>query len=176
MCHSARKLELNPEAYLLNLYRLIRYLMQVKQIAPSSTVVCPRNPVELGDPNILICSVDRFSPPVLNITWLKNNEVVSQGMEETEFYPSLDNTFHKFSYLTFVLEQGDFYVCQITKKETGSPFLTVSLQCPEMHLPRLCFFSQLEGPATCLPMCSPGLLCPPQSTPLASKEQQRVEG
>ncbi|XP_061477552.1 H-2 class II histocompatibility antigen, E-D alpha chain-like isoform X1 [Rhineura floridana] len=86
---------------------------RAQNVAPSSTVVYPRNPVQLGDPNVLICFVDRFSPPVLNITWLKNNEVVSQGVEETGFYPSADNTFRKFSYLPFVPEQGDFYVCQV---------------------------------------------------------------
>lgn len=73
----------------------------------------PENAVELGDPNVLICFVDRFSPPVLNVTWLKNNEVVSEGVEETDFYPSVDNTFRKFSYLPFVPEQGDIYVCQV---------------------------------------------------------------
>ncbi|CAI5768905.1 HLA class II histocompatibility antigen, DR alpha chain-like [Podarcis lilfordi] len=81
-------------------------------VAPSATVY-PENAVELGDPNVLICFVDRFSPPVLNVTWLKNNEVVSKGVEETDFYPSVDNTFRKFSYLPFVPEQGDIYVCQV---------------------------------------------------------------
>uniref|UniRef100_A0A670HNU5 Ig-like domain-containing protein n=1 Tax=Podarcis muralis TaxID=64176 RepID=A0A670HNU5_PODMU len=52
-------------------------------------------------------------PPVLNVTWLKNKEVVSKGVEETDFYPSVDNTFRKFSYLPFVPEQGDIYVCQV---------------------------------------------------------------
>nr|XP_028573685.1 LOW QUALITY PROTEIN: HLA class II histocompatibility antigen, DR alpha chain-like [Podarcis muralis] len=81
-------------------------------VAPSATVY-PENAMELGDPNILICFVDRFSPPVLNVTWLKNKEVVSKGVEETDFYPSVDNTFRKFSYLPFVPEQGDIYVCQV---------------------------------------------------------------
>ncbi|XP_061477417.1 HLA class II histocompatibility antigen, DR alpha chain-like [Rhineura floridana] len=85
---------------------------RAQNVAPSTTVY-PEDPVELGDPNVLICFVDRFSPPVLNITWLKNNEVVSQGVEETDFYPSVDNTFRKFSYLPFIPEQGDFYVCQV---------------------------------------------------------------
>ncbi|XP_061469527.1 mamu class II histocompatibility antigen, DR alpha chain-like [Rhineura floridana] len=73
----------------------------------------PEDPVELGDPNVFICFMDRFSPLVLNITCLKNNGVVSQGMEETSFYPSVDNTFCKFSYLPFVPEQRDFYICQV---------------------------------------------------------------
>uniref|UniRef100_A0A670JPW8 Ig-like domain-containing protein n=1 Tax=Podarcis muralis TaxID=64176 RepID=A0A670JPW8_PODMU len=57
--------------------------------------------------------------PVLNITWLKNNEVVSEGVEETDFYPSVDNTFCKFSYLPFVPQQEDIYICQV--EHWGTP-------------------------------------------------------
>ncbi|KAJ6652471.1 hypothetical protein lerEdw1_011507, partial [Lerista edwardsae] len=76
-----------------------------EEVAPSATVY-PRNPVELGDPNVLICLVDQFFPPVLNITWLRNGEEVSEGVEETDFYPAKDVTFRKFSYLPFVPEAG----------------------------------------------------------------------
>nr|XP_020671396.1 HLA class II histocompatibility antigen, DP alpha 1 chain-like [Pogona vitticeps] len=85
---------------------------QVPNVPPSVTVY-PEEPVELGDPNVLICFVDQFFPPVLNITWLKNEEVVSKGMQETVFYSSVDNTFRKFSYLTFIPKEGDFYACKV---------------------------------------------------------------
>ncbi|XP_066469552.1 HLA class II histocompatibility antigen, DR alpha chain-like [Tiliqua scincoides] len=81
-------------------------------VAPSAKVY-PKNPVELGDPNVLICFVDQFSPPVLNITWLKNGEAVSQGVTETDFYTSKDYTFRKFSYLPFIPEPGDIYTCKV---------------------------------------------------------------
>nr|XP_020670292.1 RLA class II histocompatibility antigen, DP alpha-1 chain-like [Pogona vitticeps] len=81
-------------------------------MGPSATVY-PRKPVELGDPNVLICFVDKFSPPVLNITWLKNGQVVSEGMQETGFLSSVDYTFRKFSYLAFVPQKGDVYACQV---------------------------------------------------------------
>ncbi|XP_053156163.1 RLA class II histocompatibility antigen, DP alpha-1 chain-like isoform X1 [Hemicordylus capensis] len=83
------------------------------QNAPPTATVFPQNPVELGDPNVLICFVDKFSPPVLNITWLKNGEEVSKGVTETDFYPSTEATFRKFSYLTFIPQHGDFYVCKV---------------------------------------------------------------
>ncbi|XP_078243479.1 RLA class II histocompatibility antigen, DP alpha-1 chain-like [Pogona vitticeps] len=83
------------------------------EAAPPSATVYAEDPVELGDPNVLICFVDRFFPPVLNITWLKNGQVVSEGVQETAFYPSVDWTFRKFSYLAFVPEEGDFYTCQV---------------------------------------------------------------
>ncbi|KAJ6652476.1 hypothetical protein lerEdw1_011513 [Lerista edwardsae] len=50
---------------------------------------------------------------VLNITWLRNGEEVSEGVEETDFYPRTDSTFCKFSYLPFVPEAGDSYVCRV---------------------------------------------------------------
>ncbi|KAJ6651695.1 hypothetical protein lerEdw1_020707 [Lerista edwardsae] len=85
---------------------------QPQKVAPVATVY-PKNAVELGDPNMLICFVDQFSPPVLNITWLRNGEEVSEGVEETGFYPSTEGTFRKFSYLPFVPEAGDSYVCRV---------------------------------------------------------------
>ncbi|XP_066471760.1 RLA class II histocompatibility antigen, DP alpha-1 chain-like [Tiliqua scincoides] len=85
---------------------------QAQDVAPSATVY-PKKPVEMGDPNVLICFVDQIFPPVLNITWLKNGEVVSQGVMETSFYPSSEGNFRKFSYLPFIPEPGDIYVCKV---------------------------------------------------------------
>jgi hypothetical protein len=34
--------------------------------SPKVTVF-PKNPVELGQPNVLICHIDRLFPPVLNV-------------------------------------------------------------------------------------------------------------
>ncbi|XP_042309070.1 H-2 class II histocompatibility antigen, E-D alpha chain-like [Sceloporus undulatus] len=85
---------------------------QGQNVAPSATMYT-KDPVALGDPNVLICFVDEFFPPVLNITWLKNGEEVFEGVQETGFYPSADNTLSKFSYLPFIPEDGDFYACQV---------------------------------------------------------------
>nr|XP_020634391.1 RLA class II histocompatibility antigen, DP alpha-1 chain-like [Pogona vitticeps] len=83
------------------------------QNVPPSAIVYPEDPIELGDPNVLICFVDKFFPPVLNITWLKNGQVVPRGVAETTFYPNVDNTFRKFSYLSFIPQEGDVYACQV---------------------------------------------------------------
>ncbi|XP_053144114.1 HLA class II histocompatibility antigen, DP alpha 1 chain-like isoform X2 [Hemicordylus capensis] len=82
-------------------------------VAPPTATVFPKNPVEMGDPNVLVCFMDQFFPPVLNITWLKNREEVSQGVTDTDFFPSVDNAFRKFSYLAFVPQHGDVYICQV---------------------------------------------------------------
>uniref|UniRef100_A0A8D0E2E0 Ig-like domain-containing protein n=1 Tax=Salvator merianae TaxID=96440 RepID=A0A8D0E2E0_SALMN len=93
---------------------------QAQNVAPSANVY-PENPVEIGDPNMLICFVDKFSPPVLSITWLKNGEQVSEGVQETDFYPSADNAFRKFSYLPFIPQDGDVYVCQVEHWSLENP-------------------------------------------------------
>uniref|UniRef100_A0A8D0BMV3 Ig-like domain-containing protein n=1 Tax=Salvator merianae TaxID=96440 RepID=A0A8D0BMV3_SALMN len=88
-----------------------------------------RNPLEMGDPNVLVCFADRFSPPVLKITWLKNGQPVSEGVEETAFFPSVDNTFRKFSYLPLVPEDGDIYTCQV--EHLGLDRISPTLSCPQ---------------------------------------------
>ncbi|XP_039374930.1 HLA class II histocompatibility antigen, DR alpha chain-like [Mauremys reevesii] len=80
---------------------------------PPELTVFPKGPVELGEPNVLICFVDKFSPPVLHLTWLKNGQEVTEGIYETDFYPRQDNSFRKFSYLPFLPSQGDFYDCRV---------------------------------------------------------------
>uniref|UniRef100_A0A803T5E2 Ig-like domain-containing protein n=1 Tax=Anolis carolinensis TaxID=28377 RepID=A0A803T5E2_ANOCA len=101
--------------------KLRQYLLRT---APSATVF-PEDPVELGEPNVLICFVDQLFPPVLNVTWLKNGQAVSEGVKETGFLPNEDNTFSKFSYLTFVPEDGDFYTCRVEHWGLEGPLTTV---------------------------------------------------
>uniref|UniRef100_A0A674K3R8 Ig-like domain-containing protein n=1 Tax=Terrapene triunguis TaxID=2587831 RepID=A0A674K3R8_9SAUR len=81
------------------------------------------HPVELGEPNVLICFVDKFSPPVLSVTWLKNGQEVTGGVYETDFYPRQDNSFRKFSYLPFLPSQGDFYDCRVEHGGLPEPFM-----------------------------------------------------
>lgn len=71
------------------------------------------DPVELGDPNILICYVHKFWPSIITITWLKNGQEVVEGVSETVFYRQEDNGFYKFSYLPFIPTRGDYYDCRV---------------------------------------------------------------
>ncbi|CAM5159665.1 unnamed protein product [Eretmochelys imbricata] len=92
------------------------------QNVPPEVTVFPEDPVELGEPNVLICFVDKFSPPVLSVTWLKNGQEVTGGVSETDFYPRQDNSFRKFSYLPFLPSQGDFYDCRVEHWGLPEPF------------------------------------------------------
>uniref|UniRef100_A0A8C9QRN5 Ig-like domain-containing protein n=1 Tax=Spermophilus dauricus TaxID=99837 RepID=A0A8C9QRN5_SPEDA len=80
---------------------------------PPEVTVFPKEPVELGQPNTLICHVDRFFPPVLNVTWLRNGQPVTEGVSESVFLPRTDYNFHKFHYLTFVPSDEDVYDCKV---------------------------------------------------------------
>ena len=73
----------------------------------------PKEPVELGQPNTLICHVDKFFPPVLNVTWLCNGQTVTKGVAESIFLPSTEFRFHKFHYLTFIPTAEDVYDCKV---------------------------------------------------------------
>ncbi|XP_032942879.1 mamu class II histocompatibility antigen, DR alpha chain-like, partial [Catharus ustulatus] len=92
-------------------------------VAPDSAVF-PKHPVLQDEPNILICSVTKFWPPVLGLSWLKNGAPVEEGVLETPFYPDRDNTFRKFSYLPFIPEPGDYYDCKVEHEALGEPRIT----------------------------------------------------
>ncbi|XP_067419835.1 HLA class II histocompatibility antigen, DR alpha chain-like isoform X2 [Emydura macquarii macquarii] len=93
------------------------------QNVPPEVTVFPEDPVELGEPNVLICFVDKFFPPVLSVTWLKNGQEVTGGVSETDFYPRQDNAFRKFSYLPFIPRQDEFYDCRVQHVGLAQPFL-----------------------------------------------------
>ncbi|MBN3296851.1 DPA1 protein, partial [Amia calva] len=80
---------------------------------PPDVMVYPRNMLELGTPNTLICAVKNFHPMDVNVTWTKNNHLVSEGVRQTELLPNEDFTFNLFSFLTFTPELGDIYSCQV---------------------------------------------------------------
>uniref|UniRef100_A0A8C3Y8C4 Ig-like domain-containing protein n=1 Tax=Catharus ustulatus TaxID=91951 RepID=A0A8C3Y8C4_CATUS len=95
----------------------------IPAVAPDSAVF-PKHPVLQDEPNILICSVTKFWPPVLGLSWLKNGAPVEEGVLETPFYPDRDNTFRKFSYLPFIPEPGDYYDCKVEHEALGEPRIT----------------------------------------------------
>ncbi|XP_054833584.1 HLA class II histocompatibility antigen, DR alpha chain-like [Eublepharis macularius] len=83
------------------------------QNVPPKVTMYPEKLVALGEPNVLICLADEFSPPVVKLTWLKNGQEVEEHVQETVFYPSRDNAFRRFSYLPFVPEAEDVYYCRV---------------------------------------------------------------
>uniref|UniRef100_A0A8C8SLI9 Ig-like domain-containing protein n=1 Tax=Pelusios castaneus TaxID=367368 RepID=A0A8C8SLI9_9SAUR len=93
------------------------------QKVPPEVTVFTKDPVELDEPNVLICFVDKFFPAALSVTWLRNGQEVTEGAFETDFYPRLDNSFRKFSYLPFIPRQDEFYDCRAQLWGLGEPFM-----------------------------------------------------
>ncbi|XP_065510907.1 HLA class II histocompatibility antigen, DR alpha chain-like [Caloenas nicobarica] len=102
-------------------------------IVPPEVTVFPKRRVELEDPNVLICYVDKFWPSVISITWLRNGKEVQDGVFETVFYPRDDHSFRKFSYLPFVPTRGDYYDCRV--EHWGLPTALLKHWEPELPLP-----------------------------------------
>lgn len=90
---------------------------------PPEVTVLPNKPVELGEPNTLICFIDKFSPPAVNVTWLKNGKPVTTGVSETVFLPREDHLFRKFHYLPFLPSTEDVYDCQVDHWGLDEPLL-----------------------------------------------------
>ncbi|XP_006882106.1 PREDICTED: mamu class II histocompatibility antigen, DR alpha chain-like [Elephantulus edwardii] len=90
---------------------------------PPEVTVLLNHPLEIGQPNVLICFIDKFSPPVLNVTWLKNTVPVTTGVSETVFLPREDHLFRKFYYLPFLPSGDDVYDCQVDHWGLDKPII-----------------------------------------------------
>ncbi|NWR55437.1 DRA protein, partial [Bucorvus abyssinicus] len=100
---------------------------------PPEVTVFSEEPVELEEPNVLICYADKLWPPVIGIKWLKNGQEVLDGVLETVFYPRGDNGFRKFSCLPFVPARGDSYDCRV--EHWGLPAALPRHWEPQLPLP-----------------------------------------
>uniref|UniRef100_A0A673KGH8 Zgc:123107 n=1 Tax=Sinocyclocheilus rhinocerous TaxID=307959 RepID=A0A673KGH8_9TELE len=76
---------------------------------PPETSIYPRNDVQLAVENTLICHVTGFFPPPVNVSWTKNNVVVTEGVSLSQYRPRSDGTFHVFSSLKITPEERDIY-------------------------------------------------------------------
>ncbi|XP_008592913.1 PREDICTED: mamu class II histocompatibility antigen, DR alpha chain [Galeopterus variegatus] len=94
----------------------------ITNVSPEVTVLS-KSHVELGEPNVLICFVDKFTPPVIKVTWLQNGKPVTTGVSETVFLPRDDQLFRKFYYLPFLPSTEDVYDCKVEHFGLDKPLL-----------------------------------------------------
>ncbi|XP_022366654.1 LOW QUALITY PROTEIN: RLA class II histocompatibility antigen, DP alpha-1 chain [Enhydra lutris kenyoni] len=136
-----------------NLNNLIQWSNHTRATnEPPEVTVFPKEPVELGQPTTLICHVDKFFPPVLNVTWLHNGQMVTEGIAETIFLPSTEFRFHKFHYLTFLPTAEDVYDCKVEHWGLDQPLLQhweaqELIQVPETKETVVCVLGLVAGVA-----------------------------
>lgn len=108
----------------MNLYMVVLILIGIHSIltqnAPDN-ILYPRDNVELGVENRLICFVNHFYPPFINVTWTKNTVKVTEEASLSRYHPNKDGTFHQFSTLSFTPQEGDIYTCSVNHTALDEP-------------------------------------------------------
>ncbi|XP_062397846.1 H-2 class II histocompatibility antigen, A-Q alpha chain-like [Sardina pilchardus] len=106
--------------------------------APPSTSVYPKSKMETGIENTLICCITAFYPPRLNVSWTRNNKVMTQGVSNSQLRVNLnDGSFTMFSTLQFTPHEGDLYTCTVEHSTLERPMTTefdVEVSKPSLDL------------------------------------------
>ncbi|XP_076581476.1 RLA class II histocompatibility antigen, DP alpha-1 chain-like [Chaetodon auriga] len=92
---------------------------------PSSPIIYPRNDVELGQKNTLICHVTGFYPAPVKVHWTKNGQKVTEGTSINVPYLNKDITFHQVSRLDFTPQLGDMYSCTVEHVALDQPLTRI---------------------------------------------------
>ncbi|KAM9782604.1 RLA class II histocompatibility antigen, DP alpha-1 chain-like [Neosynchiropus ocellatus] len=88
---------------------------------PPVSIIYPAEEVLPGKMNSLVCFINEFYPPVVNVTWTKNSRPVSRGVSLSRYYSNDDFTFRHISTLTFMPEKGDVYTCGVEHQALDRP-------------------------------------------------------
>ncbi|XP_056319239.1 H-2 class II histocompatibility antigen, A-Q alpha chain [Danio aesculapii] len=83
------------------------------EMDPPQTSIYPKDDVELGVQNTLVCHATGFYPPSIRILWTKNNVNVTEGISLSQYRPRVDGTFNIFSTFRFIPAEGDIYSCRV---------------------------------------------------------------
>ncbi|XP_076127117.1 RLA class II histocompatibility antigen, DP alpha-1 chain-like [Alosa pseudoharengus] len=90
--------------------------------APPSSSIYNRDDVKMGTKNSLICLLTGFYPPRLNVTWTRNNQIVTKGVSTSQLQVNVnDFRFNLFSTLSFTPQEGDIYTCTVEHEALEGP-------------------------------------------------------
>ncbi|XP_066500564.1 H-2 class II histocompatibility antigen, A-U alpha chain-like [Hoplias malabaricus] len=84
----------------------------IPKVAPQSSIY-PKEDVEPGSKNTLICFITGFYPPHVEVSWTRNNVNVTDEASLSRYYINTDDTFNLVSTLSFTPEEGDIYSCSV---------------------------------------------------------------
>ncbi|XP_030248871.1 H-2 class II histocompatibility antigen, A-U alpha chain-like isoform X2 [Sparus aurata] len=96
-----------------------------EEVDPPESILYTAEEVQLGVENTLICSVNHFYPPDIRVSWTKNDDLVSEGLSLSRYFPNNDHTFHQFSTLTFTPREGDIYSCTVEHLALDRPLTRI---------------------------------------------------
>ncbi|XP_031168305.1 H-2 class II histocompatibility antigen, A-Q alpha chain-like [Sander lucioperca] len=88
---------------------------------PPEIIIYPRDEVIEEEENTLICFINHFFPPSINIKWTKNDIDITVEDPFDKCINNPDGTFHVFSYLNFVPKEGDIYGCTVEHASLEKP-------------------------------------------------------
>ncbi|XDV48672.1 hypothetical protein PO909_018056 [Leuciscus waleckii] len=98
------------------------YKPSVEQLDIPDTSIYSKDDVVQDVANTLICHVTGFFPPPVNVSWTKNNQIVTEDTSISQYRRNKDGTFNFFSTLKFTPEEGDIYSCTVNHKSIpGQP-------------------------------------------------------
>ncbi|XP_062398238.1 RLA class II histocompatibility antigen, DP alpha-1 chain-like isoform X3 [Sardina pilchardus] len=105
--------------------------------APPMSSIYPRDDVMVGSENTLICLVTGFYPPQLNVTWTKNNHIVTKGVSTSQLRMNVnDGSYSQFYTLQFTPQPGDMYTCTVEHQALERP-MTREFDVEEVSEPSL---------------------------------------
>ncbi|XP_059571268.1 class II histocompatibility antigen, M alpha chain [Alligator mississippiensis] len=90
-------------------------------------------PLELGQPNTLICQVGNIFPASVAVSWQHNGVPVTQGVNTTPYNINEDLALTVYSTLPFTPHEGDVYACNITRQRER--FSTLTYWVPQDPIP-----------------------------------------
>uniref|UniRef100_A0A3Q4HG83 H-2 class II histocompatibility antigen, I-E alpha chain-like n=1 Tax=Neolamprologus brichardi TaxID=32507 RepID=A0A3Q4HG83_NEOBR len=90
-------------------------------LEPPDFIIYPRDEVITGEDNTLICFINHFFPPSINIKWTKNDVEVTVEDPFIKTLSNPDGTAYVLSYLNFVPEKGDIYSCTVEHEALDEP-------------------------------------------------------
>ncbi|KAM6188526.1 class II histocompatibility antigen, M alpha chain [Sarcoramphus papa] len=110
--------------------------------------VFPVRPPALGEPNTLVCMVENIFPPAVEINWQLDGVPVTQGVTHTQYTPTDDLAFVRFSYLPVTPAAGDVYTCIVTRE--GENASVIAYWAPQNPVPSEVLETALCGAAMAL--------------------------
>ncbi|XP_032297688.1 HLA class II histocompatibility antigen, DR alpha chain-like [Coturnix japonica] len=96
----------------------------------------PMDPVDIDEPNVLICYADKFWPPVATLEWRRNGVLVRDGVYDSVYYGRPNLLYGKFYYLPFVPQRGDVYTCAVRHWAMEGPTQRLWVFLPALRTPK----------------------------------------